>query len=304
MAFVRRPRFCWQLRFRALPLGERTLVMGVLNVTPDSFSEAGAHFGTIPAIEHGLTLLDQGADILDIGGESTRPGAVPITPQQEQNRVLPVIESILHRRPASLLSIDTYHAETARAAITAGAEIVNDVSGFQWDPAMPQACADLRCGVVLMHTRGRSSEWRTLPRLASGDVVPLVKSGLAQSLDRALAAGIPRSQIVLDPGFGFGKIHDDNYPLLAHFDELLALGQPLLAGVSRKSFLAHTLAAAEEPSPLPTPSAAAVTADARANATLAAATAAILAGASLVRVHDVRTAVESARIADAILAAV
>jgi dihydropteroate synthase len=304
MVFVRRPRFSWQLRTRALALGERTLVMGVLNVTPDSFSEAGAHFGTIPAIEHGLTLLDQGADILDIGGESTRPGAVPITPQQEQDRVLPVIESILHRRPASLLSIDTYHAETARVAIAAGVEIVNDVSGFQWDSAMPQACADLHCGVVLMHTRGRSSEWRTLPRLAPNEVVPLVRSGLAQSLDSALAVGVPRARIVLDPGFGFGKVHDENYPLLAHLDELLALGQPLLAGVSRKSFLAHTLAASQESSPLPNPSAATIPSGARANATLAAAAAAILAGASLVRVHDVRPAIEAARIADAILAAV
>jgi dihydropteroate synthase len=199
-----------------------------------------------------------------------------------------------------LLSIDTYHAETARVAIAAGVEIVNDVSGFQWDSAMPQACADLHCGVVLMHTRGRSSEWRTLPRLAPNEVVPLVRSGLAQSLDSALAVGVPRARIVLDPGFGFGKVHDENYPLLAHLDELLALGQPLLAGVSRKSFLAHTLAAAEQPSA----PAADVPITARAHATLAAATAAILAGASLVRVHDVRPAIEAARIADAILAAV
>ena len=311
MTFASRPAFPWQLRTRSLATGERTLIMGVLNVTPDSFSESGAHQDTLTAIEHGLTLLDQGADLLDIGGESTRPGSTPVAPQQEQDRVLPVIESILHRRPGTVLSIDTYHAETARAAVAAGAEIVNDVSGFLWDPFLAVACADLGCGVVLMHTRGRPAEWRTLPRLAAPEVLPLVRAGLSQALDRAMAAGIARSRIVLDPGYGFGKVLDANYPLLAHQQELLSLGQPLLAGVSRKSFLAHTLAQAAPPAIAALPSApeekkslpATIPPAARGNATLAAVTTAILAGASIVRVHEVRPAVEAARIADAVLRA-
>lgn len=306
MTFTRRPEFCWQLRSRALALGPRTLVMGILNVTPDSFF--GAHSDTLTAIEHGLTLLDEGADLLDVGGESTRPGATPVAEREERDRVLPVIESILHRRPETVISIDTYHAATARAAVAAGAEIVNDVSGFLWDPALAETCAELRCGVVLMHTRGRPSEWRTLPPLDSGEVLPLVRSGLVAALERAVAAGIDRSRIVLDPGYGFGKVFDANYPLLAHQDELLQLGQPLLAGVSRKSFLANTLAqglttaasseAADRRSLL-----AAIPPATRGNATLAAATAAILGGASIVRVHDVRPALEAARIADAVVKA-
>ena len=298
MPFVRRPRSVWQLRTRSLGTGERTLVMGVLNVTPDSFSDGGAFLHPDRAVQHALSMLDEGADLIDIGGESTRPGSEPITTQEEQDRVLPVLEAILRERPASVLSIDTYQAATAQAALAAGAEIVNDVSGFQWDPAMPSTCADLRCGVILMHTRGRPSEWRTQPRLAHDEVVPFVKSGLAQSLEIAIQAGIDRNRIVLDPGFGFGKAFDSNYPLLAHLDELLTLGQPLLAGVSRKSFLTQTLSETLAPT---TPPTADIRPEARANATLAATTAAILAGASIVRVHEVRPAREAASIADAIL---
>ena len=297
MAFVRRSASVWQLRARTLALGERTFVMGVLNVTPDSFSDGGQFHSPSAAVDHALALLDEGADLLDIGGESTRPGlqSMTVTAQQEQDRVLPVLEGILRARPASVLSIDTYKAETARAAVQSGAEIVNDISGFHWDPAMPAACAELHCGVVLMHTRGRPPDWRTLPRLAPAAVVPLVRDGLAASLQLALAAGVESARVVLDPGYGFGKAFDNNYPLFAHQDELLALGRPLLAGVSRKSFLGRTLADPGSPD---------VPVQARGNATLAATTAAILAGASIVRVHDVRPALEAARIADAILAAV
>jgi len=305
MTFTRRPAFSWQLRSRMLALGTRTLAMGVLNITPDSFSESGAHHGTLAAVEYGLALLDAGADLLDVGGESTRPGATPVPQQEEQDRVLPVIESILHRRPETVISIDTYRAATARAAVAAGAEIVNDVSGFLWDPALAQACSELRCGVVLMHTRGRPSEWRTLPSLAPDEVLPLVRSGLVAALDRAVAAGIDRRRVVLDPGYGFGKVFDANYPLLAHQDELLDLEQPLLVGVSRKSFLANTLAQALPAAPSSEAKSVTVRVPpaARGNATLAAVTAAILGGASIVRVHDVRPAVEAARIADAILSA-
>ena len=297
MAFVRRPAAAWQLRSRSLALGARTLVMGVLNVTPDSFSDGGLYLSADAAGARALALLDEGADLVDIGGESTRPGLAVLTvsAHEEQDRILPVIEAVLRERSQAVLSVDTYKAETARAAVAAGAEIVNDISGFAWDPAMASTCAEFGCGVVVMHTRGLPPEWPTLPRLAASEVVPLVRSGLAQSLDLAAQAGLSRSRIVLDPGYGFGKIFGENHPLLAHQDELLALGQPLLAGVSRKSFLGRILGAALGAADVP--------ASARGNATLAATTAAILAGASIVRVHEVRPALEAAAIADAVLAA-
>ena len=297
MAFARRPIVDWQLRTRSLALGARTLVMGVLNVTPDSFSDGGLYFSADAATAQALALLDEGADLLDIGGESTRPGLAEMTvsTQQEQDRILPVLSAVLRERPQAVVSVDTYKAATARAAVAAGAEIVNDISGLAWDSEMAAACAQLQCGVVLMHTRGRPPEWPTLPRLDPSEIVPLVRGGLAHSRDRALAAGIGRSRIVLDPGYGFGKRLSENHPLLAHQDELLTLGQPLLAGVSRKSFLGKILSMALDVDDVP--------ASERGNATLAATTAAILSGASIVRVHDVRSAREAAAVADAILAA-
>ncbi len=297
MAFQHRDEFIWQLRTRSLSLGHRTLVIGVLNVTPDSFSDGGRFLYPETAAADALRMFEEGADIVDIGGESTRPGKhPPVTEYEEQRRVLPVIKSILKTRPDALLSIDTYKAATAEAAVNAGAEIVNDVSAFAWDAKMASTCAALKCGVVLMHTRGRPSEWRTLPPLARNEVMPLVKSGLQQSFETALKAGVERNRIVLDPGYGFGKSFGENYPLLAHQDQLRELGQPILAGVSRKSFLGRTLAPMYKGVSAPV--------DQRNNATLAATTAAILAGAHIVRVHDVKSAVEAARIADAILAAV
>ncbi len=299
MAVAPRPRFLWKLHTRSLALGERTRVVGVVNITPDSFSDGGKFFSPASAIEHALRLLEEGADILDIGGESTRPGTRPqVSAQEELDRILPVIEATLRERPGTILSIDTYKAETARAAISAGAEIVNDVSGFLWDPAMAAICAKLQCGVILMHTRGRSSEWRTQPPLPHDEVVPLVLRELGERSRAAVAAGVERSSIVLDPGFGFGKRLEENYPLLAHFEELHALGYPLLAGPSRKVFLGRTLAQAN-----PRDNGGHdVPPDRRGNATLAAVTAAVLAGAHLVRVHDVRAAREAVAIADAIRA--
>ena len=187
-------------------------------------------------------MLDDGADILDLGGESTRPNSTPITPAEEQSRVLPILRAILAARPDAILSIDTYHAETARLAIESGAEIVNDVSGFLWDEAMAATCASLACGTIIMHTRGRPHQWRTLPALAPNEVLPLVLRELRARSEAALAAGIRRDSIVLDPGFGFGKAFDENFPLLARLDALHALGFPLLAGLSRKGFLRHALA--------------------------------------------------------------
>ncbi len=275
--------------------------MGIVNVTPDSFSDGGAFFSPQAAIEHGLRLLDEGADILDLGAESTRPGSraggsePAVSAEEETRRLLPVVEGILKARPDAALSIDTYKAETARAALAAGAKIVNDVSGFEWDPSLPAVCAEFHAGVVLMHTRGHPEEWQAQPRLEAGAIVAMVRLGLEKSLDTAQRAGIAEDAVVLDPGYGFGKRFGENYALLARQAELLALGRPLLAGVSRKSFLGHTLAQIFGGEAAPT--------EARGAANLAAMTAAILNGAAIVRVHEVRPAVEAARIADAIVAA-
>jgi dihydropteroate synthase len=295
----------WRLRTRTLEAGRRTLVMGVVNITPDSFSDGGVFLDPEAAVAHGLELLDEGADLLDLGAESTRPGsnaggAAPVvSAAEEQERLLPVLEGLLKASPQAVLSVDTYKAETARAALKAGAEIVNDVSGFLWDPAIARVCAELGAGVVLNHTRGRPEEWRTQPQLEPDALLATVREGLSESFRAATAAGIPDDAVVLDPGYGFGKRFNENYKLLARQAELLALGRPLLAGVSRKSFLGNTLAPLFErgESPPETPF------TARENASLAAMTAAILHGASIVRVHAVRPAVEAARIADAILSA-
>jgi dihydropteroate synthase len=290
MPFAHRPLFDWRLRTRSLALGPRTLLMGILNATPDSFSDGGQFLDPRAALDHALEMLDDGADILDLGGESTRPNATPITAHEEQSRVLPVLRAILAARPDAIISIDTYHAETARLAIEAGAEIVNDVSGFLWDDAMAATCASLNCGTILMHTRGRPQEWRTQPALAPDEVLPLVLRELEERLQAALAIGIARDAIVLDPGFGFGNAFDENFPLLAHLDALHALGYPLLIGISRKGFLRRALTQPESPHALQ-------------DATTAANTAAILAGAHILRVHDVCPAREAVAIADRILAA-
>ena len=296
MTFANRGSSVWKLKTRSLPLGGRTRVMGVLNVTPDSFSDGGQHFSAEKAIAHGIAMIQQGADIIDIGGESTRPGdRSPISTSMEQDRVLPVIAGILHYQQDAILSIDTYHAETAVTAVDGGAEIVNDVSGFQWDAAMAETCARLGCGVVLMHTRGKPAEWKHQPRLEPSKVLPLVRRELNERLLSALASGVDRERILLDPGFGFGKTLDENYPLLAMLDSLRDLGRPIMAGVSRKAFLGRTLAELHN-------GVDASVAE-RGTASLAAMVAAILAGADVVRVHDVKPSVEAARIADAVLAA-
>lgn len=296
------PESRWRLRTRTLELGARTLVMGVVNLTPDSFSDGGSFIGTEAAVARCMQLLEEGADILDLGAESTRPGSraggvdAAVSAEQEQRRLLPVLEAILKAQPRAVLSVDTYKAETARAALHAGAEIINDVSGLTWDPALAAVCAEAGAGVVLTHTRGRPEEWRTQPQLAADALLALVREGLGASLRAAQAAGVPTHAVVLDPGYGFGKRFDENYALLARQAELLRLGRPLLAGVSRKSFLGRTLAPLFGGAPAPT--------HARETASLAAMTAAILNGASIVRVHAVRPAVEAARIADAVRAAV
>jgi dihydropteroate synthase len=295
----------WRLRTRTLELGRRTLVMGVVNITPDSFSDGGSFFDPEAALIRCMQCLDEGADILDLGAESTRPGSragdadALVSSAEEQARLLPVLEGVLKALPRAVVSVDTYRAATALAALQAGAEIVNDVSGFTWDPGIAQVCAEFGAGVVLSHTRGLPEAWRAQPQLAADALLATVRDGLAASLAAAQAAGIEQDCIVLDPGYGFGKRFSENYVLLNRQAELLSLDRPLLAGLSRKSFLGHTLAplfgGPDAPSDAPI--------DARENASLAAMTAAILHGASIVRVHQVRPAVEAARIADAIVAA-
>ncbi len=303
MPFTPRPTYDWHLRTRTLPLGHRTLIMGILNVTPDSFSDGG-HFYSPEhapdrAVTQALRMLDEGADIIDIGGESTRPNATPLTPTEEQSRILPVIEALRRANPEALLSIDTFHASTAQRAIEAGAEIINDVSGHLWDPAMSTTCATLACAVILMHTRGTPQDWPHLTPLADDEVIPLVATELEARIKSVTSAGIARNCIVLDPGLGFGKRLNENYPLLAHLDQLHQLNQPLLLGASRKSFLAQTLTHAPNLAALLTEDA--PLNEARLHATTAANVAAILNGAHILRTHDVRPAAEAAAIADRIL---
>jgi dihydropteroate synthase len=294
--------FDWNIGSRVLALGKRTLVMGVVNVTPDSFSDGGQFLDREKAVEHALRLLDEGADIIDVGGESTRPGAKvgsgpggrksdaarSVSEKEELERVIPVITQLKEKRPKALVSIDTYKAGVARAAVAAGAEIVNDVSAFRWDAKMAKTVAELKCGAVLMHMRGRPEEWRTLPR--ASDILVIVKRELRQWADAAGMAGVKRERIVLDPGFGFGKNFEENYPLLRGLDELSQLRYPLLVGVSRKSFIGKMLARGGNDAPV----------EDRLYGTLAAETAAVLKGAHIVRTHDVRTCVDAMRVADVV----
>ena len=285
-----RPVFQWNAGARVLELGRRTLLMGVVNVTPDSFSDGGQYLDPAQAVARAEQLLAEGADIVDIGGESTRPGSnASVSEEEERKRVLPVIVELRRRRPDAVISVDTRKSAVARAAIEAGADVVNDISGFRWDPKMSKTIAELKAGAILMHTRGKPEEWHSLPPI--GDPVLLVKRELRQWAEAANLAGIKRDRIVLDPGFGFGKSFDENYPLLARFAELQQIGFPLLAGVSRKSFLGRTLGRDGKDAPV---------AD-RVLGTLAAETALILKGAHIVRTHDVRAARDAARIADAIV---
>ncbi|HEX3091097.1 MAG TPA: dihydropteroate synthase [Candidatus Angelobacter sp.] len=290
---MERPSFSWRLRTRTLELGPRTLVMGILNVTPDSFSDGGKFLARDRAVAHALKMLDDGADLLDIGGESTRPGTPVvesgIPAAEELRRIMPVIEDVLRERPGAILSVDTYKAEVARAAVNAGCEIVNDVSALRWDDEMAATVIALACGVVLMHTRGRPQEWRDLP--PSADIVAEVKADLRDYAQSALAQGIAKDQIMLDVGIGFGKKFEQNYPLLAGLDQLQDLGFPLLVGTSRKSFIGRTLAVDGKDAPP----------GQRLHGSLAAMTASLLKGAHVVRVHDVKAAVEAVKIADEVL---
>jgi dihydropteroate synthase len=287
-----RPVFTWNLGSRSLELGKRTLVMGIVNVTPDSFSDGGEHFSAERAVAHALRLAEEGADVLDIGGESTRPGAkvglkdAAVGAEAEMERVLPVIAGVKRAKPEAIVSIDTYKARVAKSAVESGAQIVNDVSGLQWDPEMTGALAKLNCGLVLMHARGRPDEWASLPTVP--DLVTVVKRELRERADKAIVSGVKRDRIALDPGFGFGKRNEENHPLLRRFHEFHELRFPLVVGVSRKSFIGRALARnGTQPE----------TAD-RLFGTLGAEVAAALKGAHVIRTHDVKACVDALRLAD------
>lgn len=272
------------LRGRPCALGGRTWVMGVLNATPDSFSDGGRFAAAEAAVEAGLAQFAEGADIVDVGGESTRPGAQPVEADEEIRRVVPVIEALRRRHPG-FVSVDTTKAPVARAALDAGADLVNDVSGLRFDPALAQLVAERGVPVVVMHLRGDFAGMHRQP--AYGDVAREVAQELRERLRAAESAGIARDQVVLDPGLGFAKDAGHTLELLRRLPELHALGRPLLVGPSRKSFIGRVL-------DLP--------AGERVFGTAAAVAASVLAGAHLVRVHDVAPMVQVARVCDAILA--
>lgn len=301
-----RPHFDWKLRTRTLVLGERTHLMAIVNLTPDSFSgdglmsaagqtSIGPAAGAKIAVAAAMDAVDSGADIVDLGAESTRPNAIALSEDEEQARLLPVLERLMLERPEAVVSVDTYHASTARAAARAGAEIINDVSGLTWDQSMAGVVAQTGCGLVLMHARGRPSDWQSLPALRGNEVLPMVFAGLCEQLAEAEAVGIGTERIVVDPGFGFGKRGAENFALLAGLRRLHELGRPLLIGLSRKGFLAEAVQPVQKKGQEP--------AEARKIATVAANVAAIMAGAHVLRVHDMQAAREASAVADALLSA-
>jgi dihydropteroate synthase len=270
----------------ALPHPDRCVVVGVLNVTPDSFSDGGLWTDLDAAVAHGLAMRTEGADMVDVGGESTRPGAERVPADEEVRRVLPAVRALAAEGVP--VSIDTTRAAVADAALEAGARIVNDVSGGLADPRMAKIVAEAGVPWVLMHWRGHSRDMQVLARY--GDVVADVRAELARQADAALAAGVRADRIVLDPGLGFAKTAEHNWALLARLDELVELGFPVLVGASRKSFLGRLLAAPDgTPAPV----------DARENATVATSVLAAVLGAWGVRVHEVRPNVEALRVVQA-----
>jgi dihydropteroate synthase len=268
----------------------RTAVMGVINVTPDSFSDGGLHFDIDRAIEHGHQLAADGADIVDVGGESTRPGADRVDPGEELRRVVPVVEAL--SGSGIIVSIDTMRHETAAAAVAAGARLINDVSGGSADPVLPKVAADSQVPYVVMHWRGPSADM--MAKATYADVVAEVCAELAGQRDAVVAAGVDPHQVILDPGLGFAKRAEHNWSLLAHLDALQALGHPVLVGASRKSFLGHLLADhADQPRSI----------DAREDATTAITALAAAAGIWGVRVHEARPSADAVRVVQAIRSA-
>jgi len=277
-----RKRYVWKLKDRELQLGDRTLIMGILNVTPDSFSDGGKFLDPDRAFARAVEMEEEGADIIDIGAESTRPGSARISENEELRRLVPVLKR-LRGKLAIPISVDTYKAAVAERALALGAEIINDPSSLTFDPQLAKIAAQHNAGLVLNHMRGTPETWAKLPPLP--DVMGTILHDLGATVHRAMRAGLDRSRIVVDPGLGFGKRKEQNAEILARLRELARLDLPILVGPSRKSFLAQQ-------SPEET-----------AYATAAAVAASILAGAHIVRVHDVRYMRAAASVADAILTA-
>ena len=285
---IRRKICRLKLQQRTLVLGERTLVMGVLNVTPDSFSDGGKFFRAEDAVKAALAMERAGADIVDIGAESTRPGSVGISGEEELGRLLPVLQGLRGRLKIPI-SIDTQKARVAELALGAGAEVLNDISGLKFDPKIAEVAAQHGVPLILMHMRGTP---RTMQKQAwARDVMKDVTAGLRESVAVARRAGVRKTQIILDPGIGFGKSFAQNYELLANLPELAKLGYPLLVGTSRKGFLGATLGRNAKPLP----------AEQRIWGTAATVAASILQGAHIVRVHDVEEMAQVARVTDSVL---
>lgn len=283
-----RRKFRIKLRSRTLVLGERTLVMGVLNVTPDSFSDGGNFFSQEKAVQRALQMEREGADIIDVGAESTRPGSAGLGAEEEWSRLAPVLVA-LRTRLKIPISIDTRKAEIAAKAVESGAEIINDVSGLKHDARVAEVAARARVGLILMHMRGEPATMQQKP--FARDVMKDVLGGLRESVRLARKAGVLDSRIVLDPGIGFGKSYEQNYELLAKLSEVAKLGFAVLVGTSRKGFIGKTLEVDRR----------GLSAERKLWGTAATVTASILNGAHIVRVHDVAEMVSVARVADCIL---
>lgn len=304
----RRAPFILEIGNRRIELGRRTIIMGVVNVTPDSFSDGGHFLDPDRAIAHGLELVRQGADWVDVGGESTRPGAQPVPAKEELRRIWPVIRGLRRARRNLPISVDTTKAEVAEEAVRAGADIINDVSGLRFDERMAEVARRHRTPLVLAHLRGRpqTMQLESFPR----SIWRSLRAGLTASVHRALRHGVHRSQLIIDPGFGFGKSRRQNYEILAHLERLQEFRLPILVGTSRKSFV-QAIAAGEDVASrkerklsssrwplLQGEQSALLTA-----ADGAAVVAAILAGAHIVRIHDVAALRPAIRLADAVLEA-
>ena len=274
----------WLLSTRrgSIDAARRTALMGIVNVTPDSFSDGGRYFDPGKAISHGIDLAQEGADIIDVGGESTRPGARPLSAREEIERILPVIRGLRRAVPIPI-SVDTYKADVARAALAEGADMVNDISALRFDAAMAPLIAAEKVPVVLMHMQGAPQTMQQRPRYQN--VVQEVREFLQSRIHFALEAGVEADRIIIDPGIGFGKELDHNLALLRGIPTLVSLGRPILVGPSRKTFIGKILEVGPE---------------GRLEGSLAAAVAAVLAGANMIRTHDVKEARLAIRIADAL----
>ncbi len=278
-----RKEYIIQANGKSFVLGRRTWIMGILNITPDSFSDGGLYYKKEKAIEHGLRLISEGADIIDVGGESTRPGSDPVSAEEESRRILPVISS-LRKHTKSLISVDTSKSEVAMAAIAEGADIINDISALRKDPKMISVAAQTGAPVILMHMKGTPKTMQRNPHYEN--VLLEIKSFLEKKIELAVANGIDREKIIIDPGIGFGKRFEDNLTLIRNLSDLATLDQPILVGISRKSFIGKIL-------DLPPRE--------REEGTLASAIISVIQGAHILRVHEVAPVKRAILVAETIL---